>query len=347
MVILPLKKTLICFLLISATCVWPALGIADEWEKMRVQKFETRVDPPQMSLKGLDGKKVDLADFKGKVVFLNFWTTWCGYCKREMPAMDKLYKELKDKGFVILAVDVGESADKVKSYLDRNPLAFPVALDQSGAGAQAFRVRGYPATFLIDRNGKLAGGASGAREWYNEDSKALMGKLLAEKVQKVQGDNDGERQASIEEESADEEIREPESGFDLNSIVGPPVYSQGQATVQNGQMFDLDKGVVGNEQAADFSWSESGMATRYLIPQNGAEFSPKGMVDQVSFDDILLASYSSSPVNGTEGEKNRIASGTIVYARTNERRFACLRIDQNGGGLGLGWITYDHGQPNQ
>ena len=131
------------------------------------------------------------------------------------------------------------------------------------------------------------------------------------------------------------------STLDLNSISGPPARSQGQITVKSGQVFDFDKGMKGNEIAADVSWSEVGFATRYLIPQNGAEFSNKGILDKVTFDDIILAEYSGSPINGSEGEKNRLKPGTILYVRTNEGRYGCFRVDSNGRDLDLSWVTYE------
>ncbi|UCE19061.1 MAG: TlpA family protein disulfide reductase [Gemmatimonadota bacterium] len=312
---------------------------------MRIQKFEPRRDPPEITIKSLDGKKVALEDFRGKVVFLNFWATWCGWCKREMPSMEKLYEAFKDRGLEILAVDVRESREKIEPFWDKYGLTFPAFLDKNGMASYAFGVRGMPATFLIDRQGKVVGSVPGYRDWFTEDAKAVISQLLSEKGPKVkEGVEDQEtsdvKEAESVEVTDDDAKAENPVPFNLNSISGPPVLSQGQIVVKNAQVFDLDKGMAGDEKSADFSWSELGLTTRFLIPQNGAEFSNKGVVDQVTFDDIILTEYSGSPINGSEGEKNRLKVGTVLYARTNEGRFACLRIDNNSRDLELSWITY-------
>ena len=331
--------------LILVLC-WTTLSLADEWDRMHIRKIEPRRDPPNVSLKSLDGKRVTLDDYKGKVVFLNFWTTWCGYCKREMPSMDKLYKEFKDKGLVILGIDVRESVEQVKSFWKRYDLTFPTVIDPTGMAAMAFGVRGYPATFFIDRQGRVAGSAPGARDWYSEDSKTLISKLLEEKGGEGESAEKGNEERKTE--SSDEEVQVDQvneesrmATFDLKSVAGPPAYSQGNMTVRSGQVFDFDKGVIGNEREADVSWSEVGFSTRSLIPQNGAEFSNKGIPEQVTFEDIILAKYSGSPINGSEGEKNKLRPGTVLYARTNEGRFACFRIDHNGRDLDITWVTYE------
>ena len=330
-------------LIISFIIGWNVISSADEWDKMHIRKFDPRLDLPEVSLKSLDDKKVTLDDYKGKVIFLNFWTTWCGYCKREMPSMERLYKEFKDKGLVILAVDVKESATKVKSFWDRYDLTFPTTLDPRGRAAWAFGVRGYPATFLIDRHGKLVGSAPGAREWYCEDFKTIISNLLEEKGpegKSVKKESVGNKAESGHKETPVDQ-KSQRTTLDLNSIPGPPAYSKGQMNVESGQLFDFDRGGVSNDRAADFSWSEVGLSTRYLIPQNGAEFSNKGVIDKVTFDEIVLAEYSGAPINGSEGEKNKLKPGTVLYARTNEGRYACFRVETNGRSLEINWVTYE------
>jgi len=317
--------------------------IGDEWGRLQIQKYTPRRDVPRVALRSVDGEKIVLEDFRGKVLFLNFWATWCGWCVREMPSMEKLYKDFKDKGLVILAVDVRESAQKATSFWRRHNLTFPSVLDQSGMASLAFGVRGLPATFLIDRKGRLVGSAPGARDWYSPDAKALISELLAEAGPETK-EADGERDVAVEAEADRREVAaEEERGvlFDLSTIAGPPVFSQGQTTVKGTQVFDLDTGKLGDEKTADLSWSEAGLTTRFLIPQNGAEFSNKGVAGEVTFDDIILSRYSSSPINGSEGERNRLIPGTLLYARTNEGRFACLRIDDNGRELHISWVTYE------
>lgn len=339
-----MKKARNLILLVGFVLCWCAVAESDEWERMHIRKFEPRRDPPKVSLQNLNGKKIALEDYKGKVIFLNFWTTWCGYCKREMPSMEKLYQKFKDKGFIVLAIDVRESAGKVKSFWERYDLTFPAVLDPTGMAAMAFGVRGYPGSFFIDRDGKVVGGAPGAREWFSEDAQSIVAKLLneggpKEKEQRTEATSDeaGGSEVSTEENKE----KTDEVSFDLSSITGPPVRSQGDTLVKSMQVFDLDGGAFGDEKTADLSWSEIGFSTRYLIPQNGAEFAHKGTIDQVTFDDIILSKYSGSPINGSAGDKNNLKPGTIIYVRTNEGRFACFRILGNDGALTFSWITYE------
>jgi thiol-disulfide isomerase/thioredoxin len=330
-------------ILLGLVLFWTVFSRADEWDRMQIHQFEPRRDAPKVSLKSLDGNKVSLEDYKGKVVFLNFWTTWCGYCKREMPSMEKLYAKFKDKDFVILAVDVRESKEKVKTFWDRYKLTFPAVLDPTGMAAMAFGVRGYPATFFIDRKGRVVGGAPGAREWFSEDAQAIIAELVEE------GGTPGEEKgARVETDPTgtdeEEQKSKTESGpepFDISSIAGPSIRSQGQTKVKSTEGFDLDEGKVGDDRRADFSWSEVGFSTRYLIPQNGAEFVNKGIVDQVTFDDIILSKYSGSPINASGGEENKLKPGTILYVRTSEGRYACFRVDGYGRNLDISWVTYE------
>jgi thiol-disulfide isomerase/thioredoxin len=321
------------------TICWNVLSSADEWDRMHIQEFKPRRDPPKISLKSFDGEKVTLEDFKGKVIFLNFWATWCGWCKKEMPSMERLYEALRDQGLVILAVDVRESVEKIKPFWDRYGLTFTPILDPSGMASLAFGVRGMPATFIIDRQGKVVGSAPGYRDWFTEDAQKIFTGLLSEEGPEVRA-KDAKAEGNSDTAAIQGEVKE-NATFDLNSISGPPIHSQGRKTLKGSQIFDLDKGIVGTEGTADLSWSELGLTTRFLIPQNGAEFSNKGIIEKVTFDDIIMAEYSVSPINGSEGEKNRLKPGTVLYARTNEGRFACLRVDNNASDLELSWVTYE------
>lgn len=110
---------------------------------------------PDFQLMSLEGKPVKLSDFRGRPVLLNFWATWCGPCKAEMPLLSKTHEELKDEGLVILAVDVQESPSVVQRYAEQNKLPFLIVLDQTGVVAEHYRVRAYPTTFFIDANGVI------------------------------------------------------------------------------------------------------------------------------------------------------------------------------------------------
>ncbi|MNI19166.1 Thiol-disulfide oxidoreductase ResA [compost metagenome] len=108
------------------------------------------------TLMDLNGERVTLSDLKGKNVYINFWATWCKWCIKEMPDMEKVYHEYKDDNIVILAVDVGESQDKVTQYLNEHPYSFRVLLDPDKKVTEAFKLRSIPVSIFVDKNGRIA-----------------------------------------------------------------------------------------------------------------------------------------------------------------------------------------------
>ncbi|MFN8470780.1 MAG: redoxin domain-containing protein [Anaerolineae bacterium] len=113
--------------------------------------------PPDFTLKDLDGKTWTVSELKGKPVVLNFWATWCAPCKFEMPALQSIYQKYKDKGLVVLAVDIktdnGEAA--VRKYQQEIGMTFPIVMDTTGETENNYRVRAYPTSFFIGKDGKL------------------------------------------------------------------------------------------------------------------------------------------------------------------------------------------------
>jgi thiol-disulfide isomerase/thioredoxin len=153
---------------------------AEELDQAPLQIFEPRRIVPDFSLQDLDGKTVTLKEFRGKVVFVNFWATWCPPCRDEMPAMQKLYKENRDKGLVMLAINFMETPNTIRPFVNEYKLTFPILLD-SGTVMVSYGVLGLPATYLIDRQGKAAARALGARDWTNQESSRIIRKLLDER----------------------------------------------------------------------------------------------------------------------------------------------------------------------
>lgn len=121
---------------------------------------------PQFALTSLDGKQVSLANFRGKVVMLHFWATWCSPCVEEIPTIDKLYRAMFGKDFEILAVSVDEGgAGTVVPFLKRNKLTLPVLLDPSHSVAKRYGTFKFPETYIIDRNGMVKYKVIGPRDW--------------------------------------------------------------------------------------------------------------------------------------------------------------------------------------
>jgi len=129
-------------------------------------QVEEGVDAPNFTLKNLEGKEVSLSDFRGKHVLVNFWATWCGPCKIEMPSLEALYQRFKNKNFVMLAISNDMfGATIVKPFVKANKISFPVLLDQRLKASNAFGVVSLPATFMIDPKGKILGALYGAEDW--------------------------------------------------------------------------------------------------------------------------------------------------------------------------------------
>ena len=133
------------------------------------------------TLKNLDGKDVSLSSFKGKLVFLSFWATWCGPCKQELPSVQALYDRLKTKGFEILAVDVMEDGKAVAGFVKANKMTFPVLLDTNGAVGRTYDAGSIPTNYIVDRNGKILARVVGydGTEWTDPSRIAIFEKLLS------------------------------------------------------------------------------------------------------------------------------------------------------------------------
>jgi len=117
---------------------------------------------PQFSVQTLDGDTVTSRSLAGQTVLLQFWATWCQYCRRDQPAVDQVERAYASKGLMVLAVDVGESEQTVRAYLQKSPRSARIALDPDRRVAARFGVASFPYYVLLDRNGAIAGTAHGA-----------------------------------------------------------------------------------------------------------------------------------------------------------------------------------------
>ena len=131
---------------------------------------------PDLSTFQLDG---DLPDLDGKVVLLDFWASWCAPCKASFPAMDEIYKEYKDQGFVILAVSVDNTAKAYKKFADKSEVTFPLLLDTEKKLVSTAEIEAMPTSFLIDKKGIIRSvhkGYFGKKtiETYREEIQTLL-----------------------------------------------------------------------------------------------------------------------------------------------------------------------------
>ncbi|MBI4384015.1 MAG: TlpA family protein disulfide reductase [Nitrospinae bacterium] len=121
---------------------------------------------PDFTLNTLANEKLSLGQFRGKYLLVNFWATWCGPCKMEMPSLEKLYRRFKSRNFSLLAVSGDMFGDKVvRPFVEANNLTFPVLLDQRLTVSHKYGVVSLPTTFLIDPEGKIIGVHEGADDW--------------------------------------------------------------------------------------------------------------------------------------------------------------------------------------
>jgi len=139
------------------------------------------VDSTDFTLETLDGKSVSLASYRGSLVFLSFWATWCGPCKQELPSAQALYEKLKAKGFLIVAVDVMEGNKTVTDFVKANGMTFPVLLDTDGKVGGQYDARNIPTNYIVDRKGKILARIVGydGTPWDSPQRVALFEKLLA------------------------------------------------------------------------------------------------------------------------------------------------------------------------
>ncbi|MCC7487856.1 MAG: TlpA family protein disulfide reductase [Burkholderiales bacterium] len=134
---------------------------------------------PPLRLKDLDGRLHRLADYRGRVVLLNFWATWCGPCREEMPSITRLRKKLAGRPFAVLAVNLDEPESRVRKFLAEVPLDFPVLMDPGARATKEWKVRILPASFLIARDGGIRYTVTGEIDWSNEHVVALVSELLS------------------------------------------------------------------------------------------------------------------------------------------------------------------------
>jgi peroxiredoxin len=168
------------FVLISLTLSFSSEKSGDElYTKMGIQPVKGDKKAPDFCLENLKGGKSELRNFRGKVVLLNFWATWCGPCKEEMPSMEALYRQFKEKDFTFVSISVDyEGKVPVKRFVEKQRYTFPVLLDPACNVLDLYDVKRIPTTILIDKRGKLQGKVTGPMNWNSQEMISLLGILL-------------------------------------------------------------------------------------------------------------------------------------------------------------------------
>lgn len=139
--------------------------IRDELEAIGIRTFRGSIASVDFSLENLAGGTERLSDYRGEMVFLNFWATWCPPCREEMPSMEQLQEEMSGLPFRILAVNVQEDPATVRSFVEEFGYTFPILLDRTGQVATNYSVRGIPTSYFIHPDGTMVGLLVGTRNW--------------------------------------------------------------------------------------------------------------------------------------------------------------------------------------
>ncbi len=152
------------------------LSVSSLLQAAELKPYTGNQTPPPLILKDLQGKTYNLNDYKGKIVLVQFWATYCGPCRHEMPTMNKMMEKMGAARFKILAVNMGESKADVEKFVSEVKPKFTILLDKSGKSITGWRVFAVPSNFIIDPQGKIRYTLFGGVDW---DNKALINKLKA------------------------------------------------------------------------------------------------------------------------------------------------------------------------
>jgi len=134
---------------------------------------------PDFTLKSLQGENLRLDEYKGQVVLINFWATWCATCKVEMPSMEKVYRKFKDQGLEMLTISVDKDQSLIAPFMKEYNLTFPVLLDpESETAKKTYKTTGVPETFIVNKQGIIVHKSIGPRDWASNDAMAAFKQLV-------------------------------------------------------------------------------------------------------------------------------------------------------------------------
>ncbi len=178
------KISIFCLLLVTVVGTASA-GLKETRMRLFKEAHITVLPWPKKThdfvLPDVNGKEFRLQEFRGQIVFLNIWATWCGPCRAEMPSIEKLHQHFKDEDLTILTVSVDMAdIEVVKAFLEKHGYTFTVLHDPHGNIMEWFHVRLIPVTYLIDRSGKIIAKAVGPRDWSQDAMIRLFEVLLKE-----------------------------------------------------------------------------------------------------------------------------------------------------------------------
>ena len=167
-------------LVLTAVSAMPAQGQGEQELSYQFTPLDPPLAAPGFELPDMDGEQHALRDYRGKVVLLNFWATWCPPCRREMPALERLYQQLGEDGLVVLAINQWEDPDHVFAYTGELNVfpTFPILFDPDSRVSEDFGVKGLPTSFLLDQEGRLRYRAIGGRAFDHPEVERTIRALL-------------------------------------------------------------------------------------------------------------------------------------------------------------------------
>jgi peroxiredoxin len=174
------RAAIVIFLLIAGLLVLLLLNQNKSYNNsVKIVPIAVGLPAPDFTFPGMDGKMVSLSDFRGKVVLVNIWATWCRSCVDEMPSMEKLYQKLKGEDFEILAVSIDSlGAEVVAPFMKKYKLTFPALIDSAGSIRMGYRTTGVPESFIIDKDGILVKKVIGSIDWTKPETLHLFQRLI-------------------------------------------------------------------------------------------------------------------------------------------------------------------------
>jgi len=176
-----LKKTLLIGI-IAVLAVIGFLFFYGQNSGQRVKVIREGDRAPEFTLRSLEGRTASIASFRGKVVMVHFWATWCPPCVEEIPTLEKLYRAHAGKDLEILAVSVNDGgADEVRPFMQKNRLSLPVLLDPGQSAARSYGTFKFPETYLVDREGIVSRKIIGAVDWTSPAAQEVIQAMLEKK----------------------------------------------------------------------------------------------------------------------------------------------------------------------
>lgn len=170
-----LSAILIMVLMLNIRVVYSDSSIANE---QTIKELDEKIQLPNFELNDLDDETRSLSDFKGKVVAVNFWASWCGPCREELQSMEHTYSQYKDDDFVVVAVNVGEDWDTVASFISAYTINFPLLLDPEANVMTEWGAYGLPTTYILNKEGYVTHRIDGGRDWDDKNFRERLESII-------------------------------------------------------------------------------------------------------------------------------------------------------------------------